>query len=92
MTKSELVTTVSISTGIPEDVALKALNATLSTITNVVGHGESVVLPGFGTFSRKHREERKGRNPQTGEELIVPAANVPSFKAGKKLKEAANSK
>ena len=90
MTKSELVTTVSISTGIPEDAALKALNATLSTITNVVGHGESVVLPGFGTFSRKHREERKGRNPQTGKSMKIKASKSPKFKAGKALKDALN--
>ena len=52
--------------------------------------GDSVALVGFGTFSVKHRAARSGRNPQTGAEIQIAAANVPSFKAGKALKDSVN--
>ena len=52
--------------------------------------GDSISLVGFGTFSVKDRKARTGRNPKTGEELSIPASKVPSFKAGKNLKERLN--
>ena len=52
--------------------------------------GESVALIGFGSFEVKARVERSGRNPQTGEVITIAAAKVPSFKAGKSLREAVN--
>ena len=92
MNKSDLATVVTATTGMPQDAALRALNASIEAITNAVGRGENVIIPGFGTFSRKHRGERKGRNPKTGGEIVIPETNVPVFKPGKKLKEAANRK
>ena len=89
MTKSELVTSVSAMTGMPQEAALRAVNAAINTITDAIGKGEPVVLPGFGTFSRKHRNARKGINPQTREAVDIPETYVPSFKPGKTLKEAA---
>jgi DNA-binding protein HU-beta len=59
-------------------------------VSGALKNGDQVSLVGFGTFSVKHRAARTGRNPQTGAEIQIKAANVPSFKAGKALKEAVN--
>ena len=88
MTKSELVTSVSAATGMPIDAALKAVNAAFDAIINAVGKGDTVTIPGFGTFHSRMREERTGRNPQTGEEITLPACKVPTFKSGKRMREA----
>ena len=66
----------------------RALDGFLSTVTSALGKGDSVALVGFGTFAVKERAERKGRNPQSGEEITIKAAKIPSFKAGKSLKDA----
>ena len=58
---------------------------------NSLKDGNSVALVGFGTFSVKERAARTGRNPQTGAEIQIAAANIPSFKAGKGLKDSVNS-
>lgn len=88
MTKAELVHTVAAETGL----TLKDTNAVLyaleQTITDALAKGEKVQLIGFGSFEVRHRAERKGRNPQTGEEITIPAGVVPAFRAGKALKEA----
>ena len=88
MTKNELVLVASGATDIPPKAVEKALNAALDTIIDAVSSGETIILPGFGTFSRKHRDARTCRNPQTGEAMDVPACEVASFKPGKRLKEA----
>lgn len=88
MTKAELVHAVAAETGL----TLKDTNAVLDvleqTITDALAKGEKVQLIGFGSFEVRHRAERKGRNPQTGEEITIPAGVVPAFRAGKALKEA----
>ena len=89
MTKSELVTSVSAMTGMPQEAALRAVNAAINTITDAIGKGEPVVLPGIGTFSRKHRNARKGINPKTREAVDIPESFTPSFKPRKRLKDAA---
>ena len=66
----------------------RALDATLSAIEKALKAGDSVALVGFGTFAVKERAERTGRNPQSGAEITIAAAKVPSFQAGKGLKEA----
>jgi len=63
----------------------------IKTIENALKNGESVTLIGFGSFEVKERAERKGRNPQNGEEITIAAARLPSFKPGKALKDAVNS-
>ena len=68
----------------------KVLNATLESIGDVLGRGDSITFVGFGSFSSKHYEERTGRNPQNGTPMKIPAHNRPVFKAGKKLKEMCN--
>lgn len=72
----------------PKKAVEKALNAMLDTISEAMENGDTVTIPGFGTFSRKHRGARRGRNPQTGEEMDIPACDVPAFKPGKRLRDA----
>jgi DNA-binding protein HU-beta len=67
-----------------------ALNAFVSSVEDALIDGEKVVLVGFGSFEVKERAERKGRNPQTREEIMIPASKAPVFKAGKGLKAKVN--
>ena len=88
MTKTDLAQVVSDLTGCPEKATTNILNTTMETITNALQRGDSVTLPGFGTFSVSHRPASKGRNLKTGEPMEIPAYNIPSFRPGKKLKKA----
>jgi len=90
--KSELIDAVAASADIPKAQAGRALDAVLESVTSTLAKGEQVVLVGFGTFSVKDRAARTGRNPQTGDPIDIPAATIPSFKAGKALKDAVNNK
>lgn len=90
MTKSELVMTVSGAADIPPKAVETMLNATLDAIIDALAESNTIVLPGFGTFSRKHREARTCRNPNTGESMEVPECDVASFKPGKRMKDAVN--
>ena len=90
MNKSELVAHIATSAGLTKAQATKALQAFESGITHALSHGEEVALVGFGTFKVTERAERTGRNPKTGEAITIAAAKVPTFKAGKALKEAVN--
>lgn len=87
MTKTELIDKIASGAGLTKADAEKALNATLNAIKVALKKGQKVALIGFGTFSVAKRKARKGRNPQTGEELKIPATKVPKFTAGKTLKE-----
>lgn len=64
-----------------------ALEAVLSVITEALANGEKVTLVGFGAFEARDRSARQGCNPSTGEKMVIPAARVVGFKAGKTLKE-----
>ncbi|HCA5292475.1 TPA: HU family DNA-binding protein [Acinetobacter baumannii] len=88
MNKTELTKHVAQRAGLSQAQALAAISALETTITNVLRGGGDVTLIGFGSFTVKERAARTGRNPKTGEELQIAAAKVPSFKAGKALKEA----
>ncbi len=90
MNKSELIDAIADSAELTKADAGRALDAVVKVITDALSKGESVSLIGFGTFSVKERAERKGRNPQTGEEITIKAAKIPSFKAGKSLKDSVN--
>ena len=90
MNKSELIDAIADSSGLTKADAGRALDGIIDSITGALSNGDSVALVGFGTFSVKDRAERKGRNPQTGEEITIKAAKIPSFKAGKSLKDAVN--
>jgi DNA-binding protein HU-beta len=90
MNKSELIDAIAESADLTKADAGRALDAFINAVTGALGKGDSVALVGFGTYSVKERAERKGRNPQTGREITIKAAKVPSFKAGKTLKDAVN--
>ena len=90
MNKSELIEAIAASADIPKAAAGRALDAMVDSVTDALKEGDQVVLVGFGTFSVKDRAARTGRNPQTGEPIEIAAAKIPSFKAGKALKDAVN--
>jgi DNA-binding protein HU-beta len=87
MTKADLVSYIAKEAGITKANAEKALDAFVKAVMEALGRGEKVTLVGFGTFYVAERAERRGRNPQTKEEIIIPACKVPKFKPGKLLKE-----
>lgn len=91
MNKSELIDAVAAAADLPKAAAGRAIDATIEAITDSLKKAEPVVLVGFGTFATKDRAARTGRNPQTGEPIQIKAARVPSFKAGKALKDSVNS-
>ncbi len=88
MNKAELISAVAEKTGLSKKDSEKAINATFETITTSMEAGEKVQLVGFGVFDVKERGVRMGRNPKTKEEIEIPASRVPTFKAGKALKDA----
>ena len=89
--KQELIDAVAESADLPKASATRAIDAVLESITGALKKGDSVSLVGFGSFNVKARPARAGRNPQTGATINIPAANVPSFKAGKAFKDSVNS-
>jgi DNA-binding protein HU-beta len=90
MNKAELVASVAGKAELSQKEAASAVNAVIDSISEALSAKEDVTLVGFGSFTVSERAERKGRNPQTGEEITIPAKLVPSFKAGKGLKEMIN--
>jgi len=88
--KSELIEAIAASADLSKAAAGNALDATLKAIEEALSKGDQVTLVGFGTFQVKERAARTGRNPQTGAEIEIKAAKVPSFKAGKGLKDSVN--
>ena len=88
MNKAELVSAVAEKADMSKKDAEKAVSAVFATIEQSLAQSEKVQLVGFGTFEVKDRAERTGRNPQTKEAILIPAAKVPGFKAGKALKDA----
>jgi DNA-binding protein HU-beta len=88
MNKTELVKAVSTQAELTQKDAAKVVDALLETISNTLAKEEKIQLIGFGTFEVRERSARKGRNPQTGEEIDIAASKVPAFKPGKELKEA----
>ncbi|MCP4407414.1 MAG: HU family DNA-binding protein [Gammaproteobacteria bacterium] len=88
MNKSELTEVVSSAADLSKASASRAVDAVLDAITSTLKSGEQVSIAGFGIFSIKQRKARTGRNPRTGEAIQIKASNVPSFKAGKALKDA----
>ncbi len=87
MNKSELIAKMSEKAELSKKDTEQALNAFVGSVEEALEDGDKVQLVGFGTFEVRHRAARKGKNPQTGEEITIKAADVPVFKAGKSLKE-----
>ena len=90
MNKNELIEAVAAKTGSSKAQAARSVTALTEIVTEVLQKGDSISLPGFGTFEVRERAARQGRNPRTGEMINISATKIPSFKAGKALKDAVN--
>lgn len=90
MNKAELVSAISERSGLEKNKVETFLNSFIDVVTDAVSSGDKVQLVGFGTFEKRHRESRTGRNPKTGEEIKIDATDVPAFKPGKLFKDAVN--
>jgi DNA-binding protein HU-beta len=90
MNKAELIEAMAESADISKAAAGRALDGMVGAVTKAMQEGDTLSLVGFGTFSVKERAAREGRNPQTGETIKIKASKIPSFKAGKALKDAIN--
>ena len=92
MNKSHLIAAMAAKTGSTKKDAEATLNAFVDVVTEALVKGDKVQLVGFGSFEVRKRAARKGRNPQTKEEIKIPASKAPVFKAGKALKDLVNKK
>ena len=90
MNKADLIAAIAAKTGDTKKVAEAFVNAFVDVVTEALVKGEKVQLVGFGSFEVRKRAARKGRNPQTKEEIKIPASKAPVFKAGKALKDLVN--
>ncbi len=88
--KAELIEAVADKNEMTKAAATRAVDSVLGTITDALVSGDQVTLVGFGTFQVRDRAARVGRNPRTGEAIDIKASKIPSFKAGKALKDAVN--
>jgi DNA-binding protein HU-beta len=91
MNRSELIDAASQASGLSKSQTTKVLDSIIDNISDAVQKGDRVSLSGFGTFERRERAARTGRNPQTGEPLEVAASKTPAFKPAKAFKDAVNS-
>ena len=91
MNKNELITAMASNANMTKVDTEKALKAFIDTVTEELKNGGKVQLVGFGSFEVAERAARKGRNPKTSEEIMIPASKSPKFKAGKVLKDIVNS-
>ncbi|HIQ92232.1 MAG TPA: HU family DNA-binding protein [Candidatus Copromonas avistercoris] len=91
MNKTELIAAVAEKAELSKKDAEKALKAFTDVVSEELVKGEKIQLVGFGTFEVAEREEREGRNPKTGEKMMIAASRSPKFKAGKALKDMVNA-
>ena len=92
MNKAELIAAMAAKTGDTKKAAEASVNAFVETVADALVKGDKVQLVGFGSFEVRKRAARKGRNPQTKEEIKIPASKAPVFRAGKALKDLVNRK
>jgi len=90
MNRAELISEIAELTGQPKTIVSETISTFLHTITGAISKGEKVTLVGFGTFERRNRQARTGRNPRTLAPLRIPSSRVPAFRAGQELKEIVN--
>ena len=88
MNKAELIQEITVKAGVKTLEAEALLDALVATTEEALAKGDKVAITGFGTFSITERKARKGRNPQTGQEINIPASKAPKFTAGKGFKDA----
>lgn len=86
MTKADLISQVGKKADLTAKAAKTVVTSIFAIISDAMKRNEKVVVTGFGTFMVRTRAERKGRNPQTGAEIQIPATKTPGFTAGKSLK------
>ena len=91
MNKGELIDVIASTTNVTKKEADAILTALVDTIVSEVSGGNKVSLVGFGSFERRERQAREGRNPKTGEKMLIPATRVPAFSPGKSFKEKVTS-
>ena len=85
MNKAELIDAIASKSGLSKADSKRALDSFVNTTASALKKGDRIALVGFGSFSISKRDARKGRNPQTGKEIKIPAKNVVRFKAGSDL-------
>lgn len=90
MNKQQLIDAAADTSGLSKTDMAAALDGVLDTITESLRAGEKITITGFGSFEVRERSARTARNPQTGEQVQVPASKAPAFRAGKALKDAIN--
>lgn len=90
MKKQDFIKAVADSANVSQSTAADCFDAVVDTITSALKKGDKLTFVGFGTFAVKERAARQGRNPRTGATINIAAAKIPSFKAGKALKDAVN--
>lgn len=90
MNKAELIASMAQKSDLSKKDAEKALNAFVESVEEALVNGDKVQLVGFGSFEVRERAARKGRNPQTKEEIMIEASKAPIFRVGKALKERVN--
>lgn len=90
MNKADLVNVLASKTSMTKKGASDALDTVLNAVVDALKKGEKVTLTGFGSFEVRSRKSRTGRNPQTGQEITIPARKVAAFRAGKALKDSVN--
>jgi len=87
MNKTDLISKVAETSELSKKDATKAVEAVFEAISEALQNGDKVQLVGFGNFEVRERSARKGRNPQTGEEIDIPSSKIPAFKPGKALRD-----
>lgn len=92
MNKTEFIEAMATSTGCSKADANRAVGALIEIISDTLQKGDSLSLPGFGSFEVRERAARTGHNPKTGEKLDIAASRIPAFKPGSALKAAVNGK
>lgn len=92
MNRAELISEIANLTGQPKTEIDATLRSVIHSITGALARGEKVTLVGFGTFERRQRQARTGRNPRTLAPLKIPSSRVPAFRAGQELKDVVNGR
>jgi len=90
LTKSDIISKVSTETGLTNQKSIEAVENIIEIIKSTLESGEEFLFSGFGKFSIQQKDERKGRNPATGNDMMLPARKVVNFKCSGKLKEQIN--
>ncbi len=91
MTKADMIEKLAKETGLNKEESSKMVNAVLGILIEALSKGERIAIPGLGVFNIRERKARKGRNPRTGKEIVIPAKKVVVFSVAKSLKNEINN-